>query len=85
MNKLIIKALMVVLFFVSTIATAQIYKYATVYGGVSLNSTMQPVETYEYYNNELIETTNEFGANYRYHIGVKKISRYKFEKKPKFY
>jgi len=85
MNKLIIKALMVVLFFISNIASAQIYKYATVYGGVSLNSTMQPLETYEYSNGSLIETTNQFGSNYRYHIGVKKISRYKFEKKPKFY
>jgi len=85
MNRLIIKALLVVLFFISNIATAQIYKYATVYGGVSLNSTMQPVETYQYSDGQLVETTNEFGSNYRYHLGIKKISRYKFEKKPKFY
>ncbi|QDP54462.1 MAG: hypothetical protein GOVbin7581_44 [Prokaryotic dsDNA virus sp.] len=63
----------------------QFYKYSTVYGGYSMNSTMQPVETYQYINNELIETTNEFGSNYRYQIGIKKIGRYKFEKKPKFY
>ena len=46
---------------------------------------MQPIETYIYNNGELIETTNDDGSNYRIQIGIKKISRYKFEKKPKFY
>ena len=56
----------------------QFYKYSTVYGGYSMNSTMQPVETYQYINNELIETTNEFGSNYRYQIGIKKIGIFGF-------
>ena len=81
----IYKALIVVLFFLVSISNAQIYKYATIFGGVSLNSTMQPVETYSYTNGQLIETTNDDGSNYRYVIGIKKISRYEFEKKPKFY
>jgi len=64
--------------------SGQFYKYATVYGGGSLNATMTPIETFEY-NGELINTTNNDGANYRFQIGIKKLSRYKFEKKPKFY
>tara|TARA_R100001594_G_scaffold114982_1_gene149801 strand:+ start:312 stop:1337 length:1026 start_codon:yes stop_codon:yes gene_type:complete len=63
----------------------QFYKYSTIYAGASLNATAPAVETYQYLNNQLIETTNENGYNYRYQIGIKKISRYKFEKKPKFY
>ena len=63
----------------------QFYKYATIYGGMSLNSTIAPIETFSYTNNQLIETTPDDGANYRYFIGIKKLSRYKFEKKPKFY
>ena len=34
----------------------QFYKYATIYGGASLNSTIAPIETYQYINNQLIET-----------------------------
>ena len=63
----------------------QFYKYATIYGGMSLNSTIAPIETFSYTNNQLIETTPDDGANYRYFIGIKKLSRYRFEKKPKFY
>ena len=63
----------------------QFYKYSTIYAGGSLNSTMTPIETYDYNNGQLINTTNDGGANYRLHIGLKKLSRYKFEKKPKFY
>ena len=65
--------------------SGQFYKYATIYAGGSLNATAPSIETYEYFNDQLIETTNESGYNYRYQIGIKKISRYKFEKKPKFY
>jgi len=63
----------------------QFYKYATIYGGGSINANIAPIETYDYNNGQLIETTPNDGANYRYFIGVKKLSRYKFEKKPKFY
>ena len=52
---------------------------------MSLNSAISSVETYSYLNNQLVETTPDFGTNYRYFIGVKKLSRFKFEKKPKFY
>jgi len=62
----------------------QFYKYATVYGGGSLNATMTPIETFEY-NGELVNTTDNDGANYRFQIGIKKLSRYKFEKKPRFF
>ena len=65
--------------------SGQFYKYATIYSGGSINSTMHPLETYAYSGGELQETTLENGANYRYFIGVKKLSRYKFERKPKFY
>ena len=41
----------------------QFYKYATVYGGGSLNATMTPIETFEY-NDELINTTkNSLSGN----------------------
>lgn len=73
------------LFFIPFLALGQFYKYSTIYGGMSLNSTIAPIETYQYINNQLIETTPDDGANYRYFIGVKKLSRFKFEKKPKFY
>ena len=63
----------------------QFYKYATVYGGGALNATMTPIETFDYNGNELVNTTNNSGANYRYFIGIKKLSRYSFEKKPRFY
>jgi hypothetical protein len=63
----------------------QFYKYATIYAGGSYNATAPPIENYQYTNNQLIETTGENSFNYRYFIGIKKISRYKFEKKPKFY
>ena len=63
----------------------QFYKYSTIYGGVSTQSTIAPIETYQYINNQLIETTLNDDENYRYFIGIKKVSRYKFEKKPKFY
>tara|TARA_Y100001963_G_scaffold71044_1_gene98818 strand:+ start:381 stop:1403 length:1023 start_codon:yes stop_codon:yes gene_type:complete len=63
----------------------QFYKYATIYGGISTNSTIAPLETYSYINNQLIETTPDDGANYRYFVGIKKLSRFKFERKPKFY
>jgi hypothetical protein len=67
------------------LSIGQFYKYSTIYGGGSFNSTMQSVETYTYNNNTLEETTIDNGFNYRYFIGVKKLSRYKFENKPKFY
>jgi hypothetical protein len=63
----------------------QFYKYSTIYAGGSINSTIQPIETYTYNNGELIETTNTDESNYRFFIGLKKISRFKYEKKPKFY
>jgi len=72
------------LFLIPFLSFGQFYKYATVYGGGSLNATMTPIETFEY-NGGLINTTNNEGANYRFQIGIKKLSRYKFEKKPKFY
>tara|TARA_R110002020_G_scaffold92899_2_gene224477 strand:- start:20878 stop:21906 length:1029 start_codon:yes stop_codon:yes gene_type:complete len=67
------------------LSIGQFYKYATIYGGASINAVAPAVSNYEYINNQLIETTSENGYNYRYQIGIKKISRYKFEKKPKFY
>ena len=63
----------------------QFYKYATIYAGGSLSQSIPPVENYQYINNQLIETTNDIDYNYRYQIGIKKISRYKFERKPKYY
>ena len=63
----------------------QFYKYSTIYLGGSVNSTIQPIETYSYNNGQLIETTNTDESNYRYFIGIKKLSRFKYEKKPKFY
>tara|TARA_R100000750_G_C2340501_1_gene93993 strand:+ start:305 stop:1324 length:1020 start_codon:yes stop_codon:yes gene_type:complete len=73
------------LLLIPLLSLGQFYKYATIYGGGSLNSTMTPIETYDYNNGQLIETTLNDGANYRFQIGIKKLSRYKFEKKPKFY
>ena len=67
------------------VCSGQFYKYATIYGGGSINANIAPIETYDYNNGQLVETTPDDGANYRYFIGVKKLSRYKFEKKPKFY
>ena len=64
---------------------SQFYKYSTIYGGLSMQSEIAPIETYQYINNALVETTPELGDNYRYFIGVKKLSRFKWEKKPKFY
>ena len=63
----------------------QFYKYSTIYMGGSVNSTIQPLETYTYANGQLIETTNTDETNYRYFIGIEKLSRVKYEKKPKFY
>ena len=63
----------------------QFYKYSTVYAGGSFNTTISPIENYEYRDGKLIETTSAEGDNYRYFFGIKKLSRYKFEKKPKFY
>ena len=73
------------LLLIPLLSFGQFYKYSTIYGGMSLNSAISSVETYSYLNNQLIETTPDFGTNYRYFIGVKKLSRFKFEKKPKFY
>ena len=73
------------LLLIPLLSLGQFYKYATIYGGGSLNATMTPIETYDYTNGQLIETTLDDGANYRFQIGIKKLSRYKFEKKPKFY
>ena len=73
------------LFLIPLLSFGQFYKYSTIYFSTSLNSTYQPIETYSYINGKLIETTNDGAYNYRYAIGIKKISRYKFEKKPKFY
>lgn len=67
------------------LSLGQFYKYSTIYAGGSINATMQPLETYTYTGGSLLETTVDNGANYRYFIGIKKLSRYKFEKKPKFY
>ena len=63
----------------------QFYKYSTIYGGVSTYSTIAPIETYQYVNNQLIETTPEDDSNFRYFVGVRKISRFSWEKKPRFY
>tara|TARA_B100001094_G_scaffold245633_1_gene242139 strand:+ start:104 stop:1126 length:1023 start_codon:yes stop_codon:yes gene_type:complete len=73
------------LFLLPLFCSGQFYKYATIYAGGSMNAVAPSIETFEYFDNELIETTNQNGYNYRYQIGVKKIGRYKFEKKPKFY
>ena len=43
------------LFFIPFLALGQFYKYSTIYGGMSLNSTIAPIETYQYINNQLIE------------------------------
>jgi len=63
----------------------QFYKYSTIYMGGSMNAIAPAIETYQYTNGQLIETTDNNGYNYRYQIGIKKISRYKWEKKPKYY
>ena len=73
------------LFLLPLFCSGQFYKYATIYAGGSMNAIAPPVQTFEYINNQLIETSNDISNNYRYQIGVKKIGRYKFEKKPKFY
>ena len=73
------------LLLIPLLSFGQFYKYSTIYGGMSLNSAISSVETYSYLDNQLIETTPDFGTNYRYFIGIKKLSRFKWEKKPKFY
>ncbi len=65
--------------------SGQFYKYATIYAGGNSSAMMTAQESYQYIDNQLIETTIDEGANYRYFVGVKKLSRFKFEKKPKFY
>jgi len=72
------------LFLIPLLSFGQFYKYATIYGGGSLNATMTPIETFDY-NEGLINTTDNDGANYRFQIGIKKLSRYKFENKPRFF
>ena len=42
----------------------QFYKYSTIYGGVSTQSTIAPIETYQYINNELIEKNNSLVEEY---------------------
>lgn len=75
-----------ILFLLFTTCHAQLdfFKYSTFYGSISINTPPPSPESY-IYNGQLIETTNEYDNNYRYAIGIKKIGRYKFEKKPKFY
>ncbi len=65
--------------------SGQFYKYATIYVGGNSSAMMTEQESYQYIDNQLIETTIDEGANYRYFVGVKKLSRFKFERKPKFY
>ena len=65
--------------------SGQFYKYATIYAGGNSSAMMTAQESYQYIDNQLIETTIDEGANYRYFVGVKKLSRFKFERKPKFY
>lgn len=65
--------------------SGQFYKYATIYAGGNSSAMMTAQESYQYIGNQLIETTIDEGANYRYFVGVKKLSRFKFERKPKFY
>ena len=67
------------------LCSGQFYKYATIYAGGSSSAMMTAQESYQYIDGHLVETTIDEGANYRYFIGVKKLSRFKFEKKPKFY
>tara|TARA_R110000824_G_scaffold50124_3_gene140260 strand:+ start:696 stop:1718 length:1023 start_codon:yes stop_codon:yes gene_type:complete len=67
------------------LCSGQFYKYATIYAGGSSSAMMTAQESYQYIDGQLVETTIDEGANYRYFIGVKKLSRFKFEKKPKFY
>ena len=73
------------LLLIPLLSFGQFYKYATIYAGGNTSAIMTPEETYTYSNGQLIETTLDEGANYRYFVGIKKLSRYKFEKKPKFY
>ena len=75
----------IILILLPLVGYGQFYKYSTIYGGMSLQSEIAPIETYQYINNQLIETTPDLGDNYRYFIGIKKLSRFNFEKKPKFY
>lgn len=65
--------------------SGQFYKYATIYAGGNSSAMMTAQESYQYIDNQLVETTIDEGANYRYFVGVKKLSRFKFERKPKFY
>ena len=65
--------------------SGQFYKYATIYAGGNSSAMMTAQESYQYIGNQLVETTIDEGANYRYFVGVKKLSRFKFERKPKFY
>ena len=73
------------LLLIPLLSFGQFYKYSTLYFGGSINSTIQPLETYSYSNGQLTETTNDDESNYRYFIGVRKISRFSWEKKPRFY
>tara|TARA_R100001086_G_scaffold248137_1_gene184237 strand:- start:908 stop:1939 length:1032 start_codon:yes stop_codon:yes gene_type:complete len=81
MFNLIIKYILIL----PCVCLGQFYKYATVYGGMSLQSQINQTQTFEWINNELTETTPDIGDNYRYFVGIKKLSRFKWEKKPKFY
>ena len=63
----------IILILLPFVGYGQFYKYSTIYGGMSLQSEIAPIETYQYINNELIETTPDLGDNYRYFIGIKKI------------
>ena len=68
-------------------STAQlgVFKYATFYGGVGLNNSLNEANTYTIQNNILTETSIDNKFNYRISYGFRRLARLNFEHKGKSY
>ena len=62
-----------------------VFKYATFYGGVGLNNSLNEANTYTIQNNILTETSIDIKFNYRISYGFRRLARLNFEHKGKSY
>ena len=60
------------------------FKYSTFYGVGQISQPLQSSERYYFVNqdNQVIDVTPERKANYSYGIGIRKVARFDYERKP---
>ena len=87
MRSLYVLIFFIFLLFLSSKCNAQLglFKYSTFYGGISLENSLNELNTYTIQNGILSETSIDNKFNYRFKYGFRRLARLSFESKGKRY